>query len=111
MIAIYLSHPFTGNEEENRKKASAYAAEIVRKRSDILVVNPLDAMQYVDNAGELEYMQVLMMTIELMIRCDAVVAMGDWRNSRGCCAVYKIAYERGLYWMESIDEVLQYKGY
>ena len=66
MIAIYLSHPFTGNEEENRKKASAYAAEIVRKRSDILVVNPLDAMQYVDNAGELEYMQVLMMTIELI---------------------------------------------
>ena len=46
MIAIYLSHPFTGNEEENRRQARAYAAEIAHKRPDILIVNPLDAMQH-----------------------------------------------------------------
>lgn len=44
MIAIYLSHPFTGNEEENRRQARAYAEEIAHKRPDILIVNPLDAM-------------------------------------------------------------------
>ena len=81
MLTIYLSHPFTGNESENRERARAYAAEITRKRSDILIVNPLDAMIY---AGFLPYVDVLEKTIALMMMCDAAVALGDWQISTGC---------------------------
>lgn len=106
MIAIYLSHPFTGNEEENRRQARAYAAEIAHKRPDILIVNPLDAMQHVT---DLPYLDVLEMTVELMLRCDAVVALGDWKNSKGCCTEYNVAHQHKMKWIQSIEEALQYK--
>lgn len=105
MLTIYLSHPFTGNESENREKARAYAAEITRKRSDILIVNPLDAMMY---AWFLPYVDVLEKTIALMMMCDAAVALGDWQISTGCMAEYNVARQNGMKWMESVEEVVNY---
>ena len=50
MNMIYISHPYTGGERDNRKAAAAIAAGLARKYPHILFVNPLDAMRHLKAA-------------------------------------------------------------
>lgn len=37
----YISHPYTGNEEENRKKAADVQRHLHEMYADIMCINPL----------------------------------------------------------------------
>lgn len=106
MFTVYLSHPYTGDEDKNRLIARRIAARIVRKYPGIAVVNPLDALQYAKMAG-LSYSEILEIDIELLSRCDAVLVRGDWERSRGCRREVQAAYERRIpvFW-ESLEPLL-----
>lgn len=95
MFTVYLSHPYTGDEDKNRLIARRIAARIVREYPGIAVVNPLDALQYAKMAG-LSYSEILEIDIELLSRCDAVLVRGDWERSRGCRREARAAYEQGI---------------
>lgn len=95
MFTVYLSHPYTGDEDKNRLIARRIAARIVREYPGIAVVNPLDALQYA-TMTELSYDEILKIDIELLSRCDAVLVQGDWERSRGCRREVQAAYERGI---------------
>lgn len=95
MFTVYLSHPYTGDEDRNRLIARQIAARIVSEYPDIAVVNPLDALQYA-KMTELSYDEILKIDIELLSRCDAVLVRGDWERSLGCRREVKAAHERKI---------------
>lgn len=90
MAVIYVSHPFSGNESENRLLARKKIAELTKKYSDMVFINPLDNMMYAEEA-ELDYDTILLQCIRLLDVCDGVIMLGDWRKSRGCLKEYKYA--------------------
>ena len=90
MKMIYISHPFTGNEEENRTKAHLIAAKLAAKYPAVLFVNPLTAMKHAV-AAKLTYGDILDQCIELVNRSDGIIMTGNWRESRGCTKEYKFA--------------------
>lgn len=110
MFTIYLSHPYTGDEDKNRLMARQIAAQIVREYPGIAVVNPLDALQYA-TMTELSYSEILKIDIELLSRCDAVLVRGDWKGSRGCRREVQAAYEREIpiFW-ETLEPLLELMG-
>ena len=58
MLRIYISHPFSGDEKENRRRANNIAWALTMKYPDTLFINPLDAMRHAEYAA-LSYEQVL----------------------------------------------------
>ena len=110
MFTIYLSHPYTGDEEKNRLIARRIAARIVREYPGIAVVNPLDALHYAKMA-ELSYDKILKIDIELLSRCDAVLVRGDWERSIGCRREVQAAHERKIpiFW-ETLEPLLELMG-
>lgn len=85
MKVYYVSHPFTGNEKENRFDARLMTAllQANEEYQDIYFYNPLDAMRAQDIA-ELSYAEIMACSLEMMRRCDAVVMTGHWPKSKGC---------------------------
>ena len=77
MNMIYISHPYTGNEKDNRKAAAAIAAELAKKYPYILFVNPLDAMRHL-KVAKTPYDTVLEQCKTLLGKCDGVIMAGNW---------------------------------
>ena len=111
MITVYLSHPFTGNEATNRLRARSLAAYISQCVSDIYILNPLDALQYMEQT-ETEYFQILQICKKLLWQCDAVYLAGGWQESNGCRMEKQYAETLGLpivYSVEGLTKALQGK--
>ena len=70
-------------------------AELANKFSDTIFINPLDALMYAENAG-LDYDACLYQCVELLYMCDALILLGDWKNSKGCLEEYKRASLKGI---------------
>lgn len=87
---IYISHPFTGDEEKNKEEAFAIAAGLAHKYPDTLFVNPLAVMEHTVLAG-LTYETVLDQCLALLDRCDGIIMTGSWKQSRGCKAEHELA--------------------
>ena len=87
---IYISHPFSGNEAENKTKAHLIATKLAAKYPAVLFVNPLTAMKHAV-AAKLPYGDILDQCIELLSRCDGIIMTGNWRESQGCTKEYKFA--------------------
>lgn len=107
MFTVYLSHPFTGNEKQNRKEARNIAKLIVQYDSDIVVINPLDNFKYTVKA-EMSYDDIIQHALELMRRADALVLTGDWMESKGCMQEYTLAKNWGMLIFEEMKELLSY---
>lgn len=109
MKMIYLSHPYTGSEEENRAKARRIAARLTKEYPDTLFMNPLDAMQHTVAAG-LGYEETLAQCVELLRRCNSVILLDGWRESVGCRKEYRTARDIGMRIYDGIEEFRQGMG-
>lgn len=89
----YISHPYTGNEEQNKKEAREIAAKLKKENPNVIVVNPLDFFTYAEN---LEYEEILQQCLEMLRQCDAIVMTGKWQYSRGCIAEAEEAAAVGI---------------
>lgn len=87
----YVSHPFTGNEEDNRQEARKITAELKKKFEDDIFLNPLDAFKYIELVKDWDYNEALKQTTELLRKCDGIIMTGNWRNSWGCLKEKEIA--------------------
>ena len=103
MKAIYISHPFSGDERVNTYKAQLIAAGLSEDYPNMLFVNPINAMRHLRNT-ELSYEVILGQCIELMKRCDAVIMVGNWRDSIGCNQEYQNAKAAGMTVYDGIAE-------
>lgn len=100
MKMIYVSHPYTGNEEHN----VADAADITRllaqeTNGTVLYINPLAIFK--DMAGILSYDEIMKQCLALLHCCDGAVFCDGWKKSRGCkeemeyCKEYDIPHWEG----------------
>lgn len=87
MDMIYISHPYTGNEENNRASAEQIATEFARKYPDVVFINPLNAMRHLKDTG-IPYEVVLEQCKTLLAKCDGIIMAGSWVESRGCVEEY-----------------------
>ena len=106
MDVIYISHPYTGDEKNNRKSAEKIAEELSRKYPYIVFLNPLNAMRHMKDT-KIPYETVLAQCKTLLARCNGVIMAGKWKDSYGCMAEYKHAQEQNMTVWESIDEFEQ----
>ena len=95
MRMIYLSHPYTGNEQANRFHAHRIAAGLAREHPGIVFLNPINAMRHTVTAG-LDYDTVIRQCLEILSRCDGIIMAGEWRESRGCMAEFRAAQGIGM---------------
>lgn len=99
MLTVYTSHPFTGNEEENRKHARKLAADITKmvwkNKSQIAILNPCDCIRYAEEA-KLPYEECIDICLELVKKCDAMFLFDGWDKSRGCVIETAYALNAGI---------------
>lgn len=89
MILHYLSHPFTGDEENNRASAEAIQRELQERSKYILYVNPLANFKALKG---MEYDKIMGYCLELLSKCVGVTMTGEYRASKGC--MIELAYAR-----------------
>ena len=95
MKLVYISHPFTGNETENRQDAIALCSDLKEEHKDWCLINPLDNF-YFTQMVKITYEEIMAMCMEILQACDAIYLCLGWEKSRGCCAEKKIAEELGM---------------
>ena len=101
MIA-YISHPYTGNEQENVKEAEIIAIRLTHRYQDIVFINPLSSMKHEGLAG-LDYSTVINHCLALLRRCDVLIMTGEWRKSRGCLLEREFAHKNKIPVYDSIE--------
>lgn len=90
MKMVYISHPYTGNEEYNVDEAHYIAKDLSNQFPDIVFINPLNVFKHLQNSN-LSYSEIMKQCIELMNHCDAMIMTGDYRSSKGCMMEYNNA--------------------
>lgn len=95
MKKVYVSHPYTGNEIENKYDAQCVCVELKEEHPEWCIVNPLDTFDWADSA-HLTYDEILEMCIDLMLMCDAVYMCIGWDDSKGCRAERERAVMMGM---------------
>ena len=95
MKLIYISHPFSGDEEKNRAKIKAIKSYCMKTTDPIqeLYINPIAA---IGAAQSFSYRNIIEQCLILLSRCDRLLLCGDWQTSRGCWAEYAFAVSRGI---------------
>lgn len=93
MKIFYVSHPYTGDEEKNRKESRDITAMLKDHHPQYIFINPLDAMRYTTG---LPYEESIKQCLELLQICDGIIMTGDWRHSIGCYREYKAALARKM---------------
>ena len=88
----YISHPYTGNEEENRKKAADVQRYLHEMYADIMCINPLAMFAPL---AALSYEKIMTYCLEVMQPADAVIMCRGYEKSRGCMREYEAAKQGG----------------
>jgi len=108
---VYISHPSGGKIENTRD-----IENIIRKLysddelfSRYCFVSPVHCYGFMYAEYEDEYIKGLTFCTDLLEHCDIMLLCGDWRNSRGCNAEYKLCQERGIPCIEvkNIDDIIK----
>ena len=89
----YISHPYTGNEEENRKKAADVQRHLHEMYADIMCINPLAMFAPL---ADLSYEEVMTYCLEALRQADAVIMCKGYEKSRGCMREYEAAKREGI---------------
>ncbi len=95
MFTVYMSSPYTGDEEKKRLIVRRIAALIVSVFPGMAVVNPSDALQYA-TMTKLSHDEILKFNIELLSRCDAVLVRDGWVRNPICRREVQAALEREI---------------
>ena len=95
MKLVYVSHPFTGNEAENRQDARALCSDLKEEHKGWCLINPLDNFMWTQNI-KLSHREILNMCLEILKACDSIYLCHGWERSIGCREEKKLAEEIGM---------------
>ena len=96
MKMIYMSHPFTGDEERNTKDARYMQDLLLKKNPGNCIINPIDMFAGMKAEDEKGYAEILACCMEVLGRCDMVFMCAGWKNSTGCKAELALALQKGI---------------
>lgn len=102
MKRYYISHPFTGNEDENKADADQIWAALKKAHPGICFMNPLGILGNKDT----DYCTALADALELLSACDAVIFCPGWEESTGCRAEKAFAMQQGIE-VKYLDEFME----
>lgn len=99
-MRIYLSGPITN--EPNYRRNFKTARTILENMGYTDIVNPAELCQVV-NPEHMDYEQIMIVCIDLLMTCDAVLFLPGWNNSHGCGREWGIAWANDLICAEFED--------
>lgn len=79
MRLVYIAGPFNGDVEHNCRKAEALACEVALLNAHPVVPHSLGRVLFGVQSEEYTYAG----TLELMRRCDILLLVPGWENSKG----------------------------
>lgn len=91
-IKVYISGKITGLPIEKSKQLFA-TAETMLNYSNVVPINPMKEVPYVEGKTWEEYM---LEDIKLLFGCNAVYMLPNWMDSKGARIEHAIAKEHGL---------------
>ena len=91
MYRLYLSGPITKDPEYKRKFDSA-REQLEAKGYD--VVNPAELTKMI--GGSFTYNEIMDIDLDILSRCDVLVQLPSWEESRGANIEYGYAKAQGL---------------
>lgn len=95
MKLIYVSHPYTGDEEENRRRAHDLTVKLAKKFPKVCFVNPLDTFKALDEAGA-GYKVAMNNCLALLGKCEVIILAPGWEKSKGCVEEMKYAIDKRM---------------
>lgn len=101
-MKIYISLPISGIAFEQVDASTTFATGVLEKKGHT-AINPLDVCGAVGD--ELDYAACMGRDIEALLRCDAIVLLDGWKQSRGCKLEREAAKIYGLKVFEGLDKV------
>lgn len=106
MKRYYISHPYTGDEEKNKKDADCIRAALKDAHPEICFINPLGMFGSIGT----DYCTALADAMELLSICDAVIFCPGWEESTGCRAEKAFAIQQGIkiYYLEDFSADLKH---
>lgn len=69
MLKIYISHPFTGAEKQNRQQARWLATKFAKQYPGVIFINPLEMFKHAE-AAKLSYDEILNQAKYIVLGCD-----------------------------------------
>ena len=105
MKKIFVSHPFTGNEKQNRSDAAGIVANLRYEHPDMQFINPLEVFRPL--GGWCPEYAILAACMNLIRQCDAVLQCDGWEKSAGCRAeaAFAIVNEIPCIDRDGLDEI------
>lgn len=104
---IYIAAPYSAETawdvEQNIRRAEAFILPLVKQGAAPLC--PHTMTRYHD--GTMDYKTWLEVTATLLLRCDGMLVVGDYKKSGGTLAEIQLCEERGIPWATSIGVLLQ----
>ena len=91
---MYVSHPYSGNEDGNVTKTENLVRELTAKYPDVIFLSPVLAFDCLRD--QISYDEAMVSCITLLKRCDSIVLCGNWRDSKGCNVERLYALGMGL---------------
>lgn len=91
-MRVYISAPISGYDLEGRKEFFQAAEEFVRACGH-QPVNPMGDIDTDDPPAKEECMKA---DIADLLKCDAMLQIGDWAKSRGCMTELDVAQACGI---------------
>jgi len=103
MKAIYIAGPYTADNawlvEQNVRQAEAVAYQVAGL--GVAVICPHSMSRFWN--GTYDYQYWCSATMELLLRCDAVLFLDGWQDSEGSVGEYEEAQRHGMPCFMSLD--------
>ena len=104
-MKIYIAHPYTGDEERNRKLALDAEKALRKATPNAEFFNPVGRMT--EQFKALRYVEAMNRCLAELASCDGIGLCGDWENSPGCRMEAKTARELQLPCWYGVDAYLK----
>ena len=81
-MRIYIAHPYTGDEERNRKLALDAEKALRKATPNVEFFNPVGRLS--ENLKTKRYVETMNYCLAELSDCDGIVLCGKWEDSPGC---------------------------
>lgn len=91
MKRVFISHPFAGDPERNRKEVEKICKEIVATHEEIIPISPLHMFSFFKVEAENYREEIMSICFDLIDFCDEVWIYGE---SKGCRREWEYAVKK-----------------